>query len=141
MINDLKNLTLDEKITLLTGKDAWNIHDIPKLDKFNMADGPCGLRKVSFWTDGTTLNHRSISYASHNFLNILSVLIVSAIRCGFKNPSRSISLPKRTLSLSWSITIKCPSPSISTITSLAVFEPKSIIPILSTLYTSLISSP
>ncbi|MBO7186923.1 MAG: glycoside hydrolase family 3 C-terminal domain-containing protein [Clostridia bacterium] len=68
MINDLKNLTLDEKITLLTGKDAWNIHDIPKLDKFNMADGPCGLRKVEFWADGTNLHHRSIAYASPSVL-------------------------------------------------------------------------
>ena len=44
MENKLSNLTLDEKITLLTGMDAWNIHDIDKLDKFHMADGPCGLR-------------------------------------------------------------------------------------------------
>ena len=44
MKNDLKNLTLDEKIELLTGMDAWNIHKIDKLDKFHMADGPCGLR-------------------------------------------------------------------------------------------------
>jgi len=44
MENKLENLTLDEKITLLTGLDAWNIHDIDKLDKFHMADGPCGLR-------------------------------------------------------------------------------------------------
>ncbi len=44
MENKLSNLTLDQKITLLTGMDSWNIHDIPVLDKFHMADGPCGLR-------------------------------------------------------------------------------------------------
>lgn len=62
MKNDLKNLTIDEKITLLTGKDAWNIHDIDKLDKFNMADGPCGLRKVSYLEDGKEIRHRSTAY-------------------------------------------------------------------------------
>ena len=44
MENKLSNLTLDQKITLLTGIDIWNIHNIPVLDKFHMADGPCGLR-------------------------------------------------------------------------------------------------
>ena len=68
MKNDLKNLTLDEKITLLTGKDAWNIHEIEKLDKFNMADGPCGLRKVEFWFDGKSVPHRSVAYASPSIL-------------------------------------------------------------------------
>ncbi|MBP5466483.1 MAG: glycoside hydrolase family 3 C-terminal domain-containing protein [Clostridia bacterium] len=68
MKNDLKNLTLDEKITLLTGKDAWNIHDIPKLDKFNMADGPCGLRKVSYMADGSEIRHRSTAYPSTHVL-------------------------------------------------------------------------
>lgn len=62
MKNDLKNLTLDEKITLLTGKDAWNIHEIEKLDKFNMADGPNGLRKVAYWADGKEIEVRSIAY-------------------------------------------------------------------------------
>jgi len=68
MKNDLKNLTLEQKMYLLTGKDAWNIHDIPVLDKFNMADGPCGLRKVSWWVDGTELHHRSIAYATCSVL-------------------------------------------------------------------------
>ena len=68
MENKLSNLTLDEKITLLTGLTEWDIHDIPKLDKFNMADGPCGLRKVSHWEDGTAVHHRSTCYASPSVL-------------------------------------------------------------------------
>ena len=68
MKNDIKNLTLDEKITLLTGKGLWNIHDIDKLDKFNMADGPCGLRKVSHLADGSEIRHRSTAYASVHVL-------------------------------------------------------------------------
>lgn len=62
MKNDLKNLTLDEKIRLLTGKTAWDIHDIEKLDKFNMADGPNGLRKEETWANGQTIAVRSVAY-------------------------------------------------------------------------------
>lgn len=43
---DIKNLTIDEKINLLIGKDRWRISDANgKLPEFFMADGPCGLRK------------------------------------------------------------------------------------------------
>ena len=68
MENKLSNLTLDEKITLLTGLTEWDIHDIAKLDKFNMADGPCGLRKVSHWSNGEAVHHRSTCYASPSVL-------------------------------------------------------------------------
>ena len=79
MKNDLKNLTLDEKITLLTGKDAWNIHEIEKLDKFNMADGPNGLRKMSYWADGKEIEVRSIAYpCGHVLANSWSQEVVKA---------------------------------------------------------------
>ena len=79
MKNDLKNLTLDEKITLLTGKDAWNIHEIEKLDKFNMADGPNGLRKMSYWANGKEIEVRSIAYpCGHVLANSWSQEVVKA---------------------------------------------------------------
>ncbi|MBO5285718.1 MAG: glycoside hydrolase family 3 protein, partial [Clostridia bacterium] len=68
MKNDIKNLTIDEKIELLTGYTEWDIHKIDKLDKFNMADGPCGLRKVSHWSTGEAIHHRSTCYASPSVL-------------------------------------------------------------------------
>ena len=46
MKNDIKNLSLEEKLKLLTGKTYWNTNDINgKLDYVVMADGPNGLRK------------------------------------------------------------------------------------------------
>lgn len=45
MKNDLKNLTLDEKIELLMGKNTWETYDADgKLDTAFLADGPSGLR-------------------------------------------------------------------------------------------------
>ena len=49
---------------------------------------------------------RVTSLASHSFLNIRNVFTVSATRWGFKKPSRSMSWPNLTLSLSSSTTIK-----------------------------------
>ena len=47
MKNDIKSLTLDEKLKLLTGKDCWRTHDFGgKLDSIFVSDGPCGLRKM-----------------------------------------------------------------------------------------------
>ena len=47
MKNDIKNLTLDEKLKLLTGKTCWQTHDFDgKLDSIFVSDGPCGLRKM-----------------------------------------------------------------------------------------------
>ena len=73
--------------------------------------------------------------------NSTSVLSVTVLPPVFGPVTSKIlkSLPSLTLSLIWSITTKCPSPSISTITSLAVFEPRSIIPIFSKLVTPLIA--
>ena len=44
----LKDLTLEEKCSLLVGKDAWRTKNINRLDipSIFMADGPHGLRKV-----------------------------------------------------------------------------------------------
>ncbi|MBO7215346.1 MAG: glycoside hydrolase family 3 protein, partial [Clostridia bacterium] len=43
----LKDLTLDEKIFLLVGKDGWRVNDLNgKLPKVRMSDGPNGLRYV-----------------------------------------------------------------------------------------------
>ncbi|MBO5286294.1 MAG: glycoside hydrolase family 3 C-terminal domain-containing protein [Clostridia bacterium] len=48
MANDYKQLTLDEKLRLLTGKNVWEFMYYPgKVNQLKMSDGPCGLRKVS----------------------------------------------------------------------------------------------
>lgn len=45
MKNELKDLTLDEKISLLMGKNTWETYDADgKLDSAFLADGPSGLR-------------------------------------------------------------------------------------------------
>lgn len=52
---DIKSLTIDEKITLLTGKDYWHTSDANgKLDSIIFQDGPCGLRNQVTET-GTTI--------------------------------------------------------------------------------------
>ncbi len=41
------NLTLDEKLILLTGKNSWQTSDINgKIPSISVADGPSGLRKI-----------------------------------------------------------------------------------------------
>ena len=48
----MKNLSLDEKIKLLTGRDKWNVHDLDgKLPEVSMADGPHGCRSYYSRTD------------------------------------------------------------------------------------------
>lgn len=42
----LKSLTIDEKLTLLTGKDCWRLEDLGKLPKLFLSDGPHGVRKM-----------------------------------------------------------------------------------------------
>ena len=43
---DLKDLTIEEKLKLLTGKDEWRINDLNgKLPEVFLSDGPNGLRK------------------------------------------------------------------------------------------------
>ena len=43
----LSGMTVQEKISLLSGKNNWQSQDLPDhgIDSFFMADGPCGLRK------------------------------------------------------------------------------------------------
>ena len=70
-------------------------------------------------------------FASQRRRNMVRVLMVCAIRWGLMKPSQSISCPSRTDSLSSSKTTKCPPSSMLTKTSLAEFEPRSIIAIFS----------
>ncbi len=47
MRNEITNLTLDEKLRLLTGKNTWEMEYYPgKINQLKMSDGPCGLRRV-----------------------------------------------------------------------------------------------
>ena len=43
----LKKLTIDEKISLLEGKDQWLTNNIDRLDipSMRLCDGPHGIRK------------------------------------------------------------------------------------------------
>ena len=53
MIN-IKDLTIDEKITLLCGKDCWRTNDLNgKIPSIFVSDGPNGLRKMA--NDGSTV--------------------------------------------------------------------------------------
>ena len=48
MANEITNLSLEEKLRLLTGKNVWEFMYYPgKINQLKMSDGPCGLRKVS----------------------------------------------------------------------------------------------
>ena len=48
MVNEITNLSLEEKLRLLTGKNVWEFMYYPgKINQLKMSDGPCGLRKVS----------------------------------------------------------------------------------------------
>lgn len=49
----LKQLTLEEKIKLLSGADSWRTNEIPRLGipKIKTSDGPVGVRG-GLWADG-----------------------------------------------------------------------------------------
>ena len=62
---DIKSLTIDEKLKLLTGKNSWQTEDLDgKIPSVFVADGPHGLRKIefektddnvrTFWDNGTS---------------------------------------------------------------------------------------
>ena len=56
---DIKKLTLDEKLHLLTGRDNWRLSNANgKLPEFFMSDGPHGIRKID--DNGNTIP--SIAY-------------------------------------------------------------------------------
>ena len=65
-----KDLTLEEKFKLLTGKDCWQTEDFNgKLPAVFVADGPHGLRKVedtSVQSGNTT--HKNTAYPTLSFL-------------------------------------------------------------------------
>ena len=43
----INDLTLEEKLLLLTGKNAWQTSDLNgKIPSISVADGPSGLRKL-----------------------------------------------------------------------------------------------
>ncbi|MBN2540508.1 MAG: glycoside hydrolase family 3 C-terminal domain-containing protein [Bacilli bacterium] len=62
----LQKLTLEEKASLLVGKDAWNTMNIDRLGipSVAMADGPHGLRKVSEGNPLEELAEDAICYPS-----------------------------------------------------------------------------
>ena len=46
---DIKTLSIDDKLKLLTGKNGWQTNDLNgKIPSVFMADGPHGLRKIEF---------------------------------------------------------------------------------------------
>ncbi len=56
-----KDLTIDEKIRLLVGKDGWSLNDLDgKLPSIRMSDGPNGLRYVKTDENGNS----SIAYST-----------------------------------------------------------------------------
>jgi len=60
-----KDLTLEEKIKLVTGKDLWQIDRLGnKLPKLLVSDGPCGLRKMKLNEHGWWEEIPSNAYVS-----------------------------------------------------------------------------
>ncbi len=53
LLETIKTLTLEEKASLLSGRDAWNTEEIERLGTgyVRMSDGPCGLRCVDVGDD------------------------------------------------------------------------------------------
>lgn len=62
----VKEMTLDEKLALLTGKDSWHTKEVERLSipSMMLTDGPHGLRKQSDGVSGESLNN---SYPSTCF--------------------------------------------------------------------------
>ncbi len=61
----ISDLTIDEKLTLLTGKDAWQTNDLNgKLPVVMVADGPCGVRQNVAINDFLLDNKPAIAYTA-----------------------------------------------------------------------------
>lgn len=64
----LQDLTIDEKLKLLSGKDFWHTMDYPEkgIDSIEVADGPYGLRKQKGLCDhmGWNVSEKATAYVS-----------------------------------------------------------------------------
>lgn len=59
----VKDLTAEEKLRLICGKDAWRTEDLGgKLPQLAVSDGPVGLRKVVRGEDGKEYDKPSVAY-------------------------------------------------------------------------------
>ena len=61
---DIKTLTLEEKLNILTAKNYWQINTPNNMPVFDMADGPNGLRIYEDELDWTTKLKPSNCYPS-----------------------------------------------------------------------------
>ena len=70
MIKSAKELTAEEKMRLICGKDFWHTDDLGgKLPQITVADGPVGLRVVKERReDGTETSYPSVAYPSIQLL-------------------------------------------------------------------------
>ena len=58
----VKDLTAEEKLRLICGKDAWRTEDLGgKLPQLAVSDGPVGLRKVVRGEDGKEYDKPSVA--------------------------------------------------------------------------------
>ncbi|MDE6274121.1 MAG: glycoside hydrolase family 3 C-terminal domain-containing protein [Clostridiales bacterium] len=67
---DIKNLTAEEKIKLVMGKNWWESHDLGgKVPSFRVSDGPVGLRCLENCDEWTNDSLRpSVAYPSYQML-------------------------------------------------------------------------
>lgn len=69
MMERRNTLTLQEKIRLLNGKDAWHTDDLDgKLPYITMSDGPVGLRTERTGKDGNSYTVPAVAYPSIQML-------------------------------------------------------------------------
>ena len=70
MIKSAKELTAEEKMRLICGKDFWHTDDLGgKLPQITVADGPVGLRVVKERReDGTETSYPAVAYPSIQLL-------------------------------------------------------------------------
>lgn len=55
-LNFVEGLTLEERASLVSGKDFWFTAKVPGVDRMMMSDGPSGLRKQNIDTSTTDVN-------------------------------------------------------------------------------------